>query len=351
MPPAARMIDIAGRSPMLTELFNAAAGAAREAANGPRYRHALPQLTGKPFLSDGGLETTLIFHDGLELPYFASVTMLRRPGGPEILDAYYRRYLEIARAAGVGFILDSVTWRASPDWGAKLGYDLATLAQLNREAIQMLHPLRHAFESDATPVVVGGIIGPRGDGYVAGAAMTVDEAADYGRFQADLFAEAGADMVAAMTMTNAAEAAGYARAAAAAGLPSCISFTLETDARLPSGEDLGEAIGFVERESGGAPAYYMVNCAHPTHFDTMLAAAVAADAPWLAKLRGLRANASKRSHAELDASTDLDAGDPDTLGREYAALRARHGRFTVLGGCCGTDHRHVAAIARTCLAA
>jgi homocysteine S-methyltransferase len=336
---------------MLTEIFNDTAGTTRDASGRPRHRHALPQLTGKPFLSDGGLETTLIFHDGLELPYFASVTMLDRPGGREVLEAYYRRYLEIARDAGTGFILDSVTWRASPDWGAKLGYDLATLARLNREAVAMLHPLRDAFESEATPVVVGGVVGPRGDGYVAGAAMTVDEAMDYGRFQAERFAEAGADMVAAMTMTNAPEAAGYARAAAAAGLPSCISFTLETDARLPSGESLGEAIGLVERESGGAPAYYMVNCAHPTHFDAMIAEAVAAEAPWLEKLRGVRANASKRSHAELDAAPDLDAGDPEALGSEYAALRARHGRFTVIGGCCGTDHRHVAAIARSCLAA
>jgi len=318
---------------------------------GPRWRRALPQLADRPFLSDGGLETTLIFHDGLELPHFASVTMLDRPGGRTILDAYYRRYLEIARAAGAGFVLDSVTWRASPDWGAKLGYDRATLAELNRAAVAMLHPLRQEFETEATPVVIGGCVGPRGDGYVAGAAMTVAEAEAYGRFQADLFAEAGADMVAAMTMTNAAEAAGYARAAAAAGLPLCISFTLETDARLPSGESLAEAIAVVERESDGAPAYYMVNCAHPTHFAAMIDAAVAAGAPWLARLRGVRANASTRSHAELDSSTDLDAGDPDTLGREYAALRARHRRFTILGGCCGTDDRHVAAIARACLAA
>jgi S-methylmethionine-dependent homocysteine/selenocysteine methylase len=336
---------------MLTEIFHATSRASGETPAGARWRHALPQLADRVFLTDGGLETTLIFHDGIDLPHFASIDLLRRPGGEAMVADYYRRYAAIAREAGVGFVLDSVSWRASPDWAPKLGYTLDELADLNRRAVAMLHPLARELETAASPMVVSGIIGPRGDGYVAGAAMTVDEAADYGRFQADLFAEAGADMVAAMTMTNAAEAAGYARAAAAAGLPSCISFTLETDARLPSGEGLGEAIGFVERESGGAPAYYMVNCAHPTHFDAMLAAAVDADAPWLAKLRGLRANASKRSHAELDSSTDLDAGDPDTLGREYAALRARHGRFTVLGGCCGTDHRHVAAIARSCLAA
>jgi S-methylmethionine-dependent homocysteine/selenocysteine methylase len=335
---------------MLTKMFDdTRAAAGRPAA--PRWRHALPQLSDRPFLSDGGLETTLIFHDGLELPYFASVTMLDRPGGPAILEAYYRRYLEIARAAGAGFVLDSVTWRASPDWGERLGYDRRRLAELNRAAIALLFPLRQAFETPATPVVVGGCVGPRGDGYVAGAAMTVAEAEDYGRFQAEIFAEAGADMVAAMTMTNAAEAAGYARAAAAADLPSCISFTLETDARLPSGEGLGEAIARVEDESGGAPAYYMVNCAHPTHFAAMIDAAAEAGAPWLARLRGVRANASTRSHAELDAAPDLDAGDPEALGRDYAALRRRHRGFTVLGGCCGTDDRHVAAIARACLAA
>lgn len=336
---------------MLTETFNATSRPAGETPAGGRYRHALPQLADRMFLTDGGLETTLIFHDGIELPHFASIDLLRRPGGETMVAAYYRRYAEIARAAGVGFVLDSITWRASPDWAPKLGYTLDELADLNRRAVAMLHALARELETERSPMVVSGCVGPRGDGYVAGQAMTVAEAEAYSGFQARLFAEAGADMLSAMTMTNAAEAAGVARAAAAAGLPSAISFTLETDARLPSGENLGEAIAFVERESGGAPAYYMVNCAHPTHFDAMIAAAVEADAPWLAKLRGLRANASKRSHAELDASTDLDAGDPDVLGREYAALRRQHRRFTVLGGCCGTDHRHVAAIARTCLAA
>ncbi len=279
------------------------------------------------------------------------MTMLERPGGRAILEAYYRRYLEIARAVRAGFVLDSVTWRASPDWGDRLGYDRGRLAGLNRDAIAMLFPLREAFETPETPVVIGGCVGPRGDGYIAGTAMTVAEAEAYGRFQAEIFAAAGADMVAAMTMTNAAEAAGYARAAAAAGLPSCISFTLETDARLPSGESLAEAIARVDDESGGAPAYFMVNCAHPTHFAAMIDAAVDAGAPWLARLRGVRANASSRSHAELDAAPDLDAGDPEALGREYAALRGRHRGFTILGGCCGTDERHVAAIARACLAA
>lgn len=333
---------------MQTETF---ASPVRHQPGAARFRSALPQLGGKPFLSDGGLETTLIFHEGIELPHFASITMLRRPGGQDILRAYYRRYAEIARAAGAGFILESVTWRASPDWAEKIGYDLSALADLNREAVSLLHPLREELETPDSPMVVAGCIGPRGDGYVAGEAMSVAEAERYASFQAQLFAEAGADMVTAMTMTNAAEAAGTARAIAGAGLPSCIAFTLETDARLPSGESLGEAIALVERESDGAPAYYMVNCAHPTHFDAMINAAAEAGEPWLAKLRGLRANASKRSHAELDAAEDLDDGDPEALGREYAALRSRHDRFSVFGGCCGTDHRHVEAIARACLAA
>jgi len=345
---------------MLTETFHtgrangspANGSPANGSPAGGRYRRMLPQVQDDAvFLADGGLETMLIFHDGIDLPHFASIDLLRRPGGEATVAGYFRRYAEIAQTTGVGFIFDSVTWRASPDWAARLGYTLEELADLNRRAVSMLHALAREFETRRSPMVVSGCVGPRGDGYVAGAAMSVAEAADYGRFQAELFAEAGADMLSAMTMTNAPEAAGYARAAAAAGLPSAISFTLETDARLPSGDSLGAAIDFVEQASGGAPAYYMVNCAHPTHFAAMLAEAVAAGAPWLARLRGVRANASTRSHAELDAAPDLDAGDPDTLGREYAALRERHRRFTVLGGCCGTDHRHVAAIARACIAA
>ena len=153
-------------------------------------------------------------------------------------------------------------------------------------------------------------------------------------------------MVTAITMTHVGEAVGVVRAAEAAGLPVAISFTVETDGRLPTGQPLGEAIEAVDAATGALPAYYMINCAHPTHF----AHELGADGGWTGRVRGLRANASCRSHAELDAATDLDAGDPAQLGRQYAELRRLLPQLTVLVGCCCTDLRHVEAIARACTA-
>ncbi len=309
-----------------------------------KYRTRLPQTEGKLFLTDGGLETTLIFHDGLELPCFAAFDLMRSQEGKDRLRAYSERYLNIALAEGLGFILEGPTWRASPDWGAKLGYSREALAALNRESVEMLLDLRDRYETARSPVVVSGCMGPRGDGYDPGALMTADEAQDYHAEQLGWLASAGVDMITALTITNIPEAVGLLRAAQVEGVPAVISFTLETDGCLPTGETLRHAIETADDQTGGVAAYYMINCAHPTHFAGMLAEGGA----WLARLRGLRANASKRSHAELDAAPDLDDGNPAELGGEYAELLAHHGQITVIGGCCGTDHRHVEAMSRAC---
>ncbi|MGE4221248.1 MAG: homocysteine S-methyltransferase family protein, partial [Alphaproteobacteria bacterium] len=253
-----------------------------------RYRHALPQLAGRLFLTDGGMETTFIFDNGLDLPCFAAFDLLRRPGGAETIRAYYRRHAAIARAAGLGFILEGATWRASADWGRELGYSAAALAAANRAAIGLIGDLRAELDSPAMPVVVSACIGPRGDGYDPGRIMSADEAQEFHSVQVAGFADTEADMVTAMTMTNIPEAVGVARAAHAAGLPCAISFTVETDGRLPTGEALGDAIAAVDAATGSAPAYYMLNCAHPDHFADMLAAG----GDWLGRLRGVRANAS-----------------------------------------------------------
>jgi S-methylmethionine-dependent homocysteine/selenocysteine methylase len=301
------------------------------------YRKALPQLGDRLFLTDGGIETVLIFHDGFDLPHFAAFDLLRTDAGREGLKTYYERYLRIAVDQGTGFILESPTWRASTDWGDRLGYSRQALAAVNREAIELMHGLRWRHQTSASPIVVSGCIGPRGDGYVAGELMTPDAAEAYHRFQVDVFDDAGADMVTGITMTNTPEAIGIARAAAAAGMPSALTFTLETDGRLPTGETLGDAIARVDDATNGAPAYYMINCAHPSHFASILDPSAA----WTRRLRGLRTNASKLSHAELNEAAELDEGNPVELGAENAALRARFPTINVLGGCCGTDHRHV----------
>ncbi|HEX6870415.1 MAG TPA: homocysteine S-methyltransferase family protein [Micromonosporaceae bacterium] len=310
-----------------------------------RYRDQLPQLSGTTFLTDGGIETDLIFNKGAELPDFAAFTLLAEERGQRLLDQYFRENAEVARQAGVGFVLESATWRANPDWAAGLGYDRGRLGEVNRQAIDMLAEIRAEFASDQ-PMVISGCVGPRGDGYQPGQQMSADEAHRYHQVQADMFAGTEADQLTAITMTYPEEAIGVARAARDAGMPVVLSFTVETDGRLPNASTLADAISSVDEATDGYPAYYMINCAHPTHFTEVLDPA----ASWTSRIRGLRANASRASHAELDESPTLDAGDPTEFGRLYAQLREAFPQFTVLGGCCGTDVRHIREVASECIA-
>jgi homocysteine S-methyltransferase len=307
-------------------------------------RQRLPQLDGKLFLTDGGLDTTLIFHEGWDLPIGEAFVLLETEKGRKAILDYFDRYLPEAVKHGVGFILESPTWRANPDWAAKAGYGRDRLAELNAAAIDLMREVRAKYETPSTPIVISGNIGPRGDGYDPGALMTVEEATNYHAWQIGVFRDADADFVSAFTMTNVNEATGVVRAAQAAEVPCVISFTVETDGRLPTGESLGEAIEKVDRATDNGPAHYMINCAHPTHF----AHALDAGAPWIKRLRAVRANSSCKSHAELDNSLELDIGNPQELGAQYAELLRRFPHINVLGGCCGTDHRHIACIGDAC---
>lgn len=307
-----------------------------------RYRERLPQLHDRVMLADGGIETSLIYDDGLELPDFASFTLLTDERGRAALERYFDTYASIAQRAGTGVVLESATWRASTDWGARLGYGVDELRELNRQALAMMTGVRDRYDGPETPVVVSGCIGPRGDGYRPDALMSASEAEAYHSFQVELFADSPADVVTAVTMNYTAEAIGIANAARSQGLPAVISFTVETDGRLPTGETLQEAIEAVDAATGAHPAYYMVNCAHPSHFAEVLTPG----APWMQRIRGIRANASRMSHAELDEATELDPGDPMELAVDYADLRSVHPHLVVLGGCCGTNHEHLEAIAQ-----
>jgi S-methylmethionine-dependent homocysteine/selenocysteine methylase len=310
-----------------------------------KYRHALPQLEGGLYLTDGGIETTLIFHEGLDLPEFAAFELLKTTKGETALRKYFRTYAELAKQFGTGLILESATWRSNPDWGTRLGYSQQTLAEANRKAIHLLEELRSEYETGRTPVVISGCIGPRGDGYVPEQVMSVREAEAYHREQIEIFAGSAVDMVTAITMNYVEEAIGIARAAQKTRMPLAISFTVETDGNLPTGLTLPSAIKQVDAATKGYPVYYMINCAHPTHFEHILAEG----GQWLDRVRGIRANASRKSHAELNEVPDLDAGNPTELGMQYARLKKRLSHFNVMGGCCGTDHRHVEQIAEACL--
>lgn len=309
------------------------------------YRNRLPQLSSDLFISDGGIETTLIFREGLDLPDFAAFDLLKYDAGCQALQKYFRTYASMARTYGVGCILESATWRANPDWSTKLGYSGAALAAINRKAIALLHDIRDEYETEQSRMVISGCIGPRGDGYIPTAVMTAEQATDYHRAQIEAFRDADADLVTAITMNYVEEAIGIVNAAQALEIPVVISFTVETDGKLPTGQSLKDAIAQVDQATGQFPAYYMINCAHPTHF----AEALTAGEPWLERIRGIRANASTKSHTELNESETLDDGNPEELGNQYRELKAKLRNLNVLGGCCGTDDRHIEAICKACL--
>ena len=291
-------------------------------------------------MTDGGIETDLIFHHGIALPYFAAFPLLEDAEHRGVLRRYYDDYVTIAREHGAGLVIETPTWRANPDWGDTLGYSPEHLDAVNRAAVEFAEEIRAAAANGGVTAVVSGCVGPRGDGYDPGEVMTVEAAQRYHAVQIGSFAATTADQITALTITNAEEAIGIVRAAVAAAMPVAISFTVETTGLLPTGQSLAAAIDQVDAATEGAAAYFMVNCAHPTHFDSVFDD----EGPWRRRLVGLRANASARSHAELDESTELDEGDPSDLAARYVALRDRIPALTVLGGCCGTDKRHVAAI-------
>ena len=309
-----------------------------------KYRHDLPQRHGGIFLTDGGMETTLIFHEGIELPHFAAFVLLDSAEGRQQLKQYYAslpvgrarpwhrlcaRQSDMARQSGLG---REARLRCGRAQGDQCPFDCipgGTAA---------------GWERPGAPCVISGAIGPRGDGYKAGN-MDADEAEAYHRAQIAAFVEGGADMVTAYTLNSINEAIGVARAARSLRIPAAISFTVETDGRLVKGETLREAIETVDRETDGAPEYFLINCAHPTHFEDALKAGEA----WTERIHGVRANASTKSHAELDESETLDSGDPADLGRRYLNLRGAFPKMRILGGCCGTDHRHAKAICEACV--
>jgi len=293
------------------------------------------------YLTDGGLETSLIFGQGIDLPMFAAFPLVQQADGRSALRAYWEPYLAVAREFSAAMAVDTATWRASRDWGEQLGYDEASLREVNAAAVGLATELAGALET----ATVNGVVGPRGDGYVLGDSMTPEQAADYHAPQIRALASAGVDQVTAVTLTYPDEAVGFVQGSQAAGVPALVSFTVETDGRLPSGHGLREAVGLVDEQTDHAALGFLINCAHPSHFEATLRD----DGEWLHRIKGIRPNASTRSHAELDATDELDHGDHDDLADRCRRLMQRLPDLDLLGGCCGTDDQHIRAMATACL--
>jgi S-methylmethionine-dependent homocysteine/selenocysteine methylase len=305
-----------------------------------KYREALPQLSESIFLTDGGLETSLIFNHGIDLSYFAAFDLLKNEEGRQIIEDYYLDYLEISKEKCNGFILEASTWRANPDWAMKMGYSLESLDQINRTAIQQLETIRENHEAIDFKIPISACVGPRSDGYSPEYKMNIKRAEEYHSFQIKIFADTNADLVSAFTMNYNEEAIGIVNAARKNNIPVVISYTLETDGKLPSGESLDEAINSLDKMTNNYVSYFMINCAHPTHFTKVLQT----NGNWTRRIKGIRANASSKSHAELDESETIDEGNKLELAKEYQNLKSILPNFSILGGCCGTDHTHLEEI-------
>ncbi len=301
------------------------------------YRENLPQLGSDIFACYVGMETEILFRDGIDLPGFASYPLLLNPEHKKLIRNYYRKLIDLVREQNTGLILDATTWVANRDRGAELGFSPQELKVLNIEAIKLIADVRE--EKGDLPTVLSAPVGPRGDGYAPADLMTTEEAEAYHSEQIEVLADTEADMVSGYTLCYPEEAAGIVRAAKKLGMPVAIAFTVETDGRLPTGMTVQEAIEQVDLEADGGPLYYLINCAHPDHFTRIFSSE-----PWMNRLRGVVANASRCSHAELDEAEALDEGDPDELGILVGGLRKKFPQFTVLGGCCGSNLRHMKRI-------
>lgn len=295
-------------------------------------------------LADAGLETVLVFEDGIDLPQFAAFPLVDSDEGRATLKRYYTPFLELARDRGVPLVLSVPTWRANPDWGTLLGYDGEALAAANRRAVAFMEELHNEFAG--AEVVIDGCIGPRSDAYAPTLVMDAGDAHACHAFQIETLASAGCEQVTALTLTYSDEAIGIVRAAKAAGIPVVVGFTVETDGRLPSGESLADAIATVDdaTDGGGARLHDQLR---------------APDALRGGSARGRVAYSDHRSSRECVHPQPCRArrgggapvGDPDDLAARYVAWRGDLPGLEVLGGCCGTDIRHVTAIADAWLGA
>ncbi|CAF0971053.1 unnamed protein product [Adineta ricciae] len=309
-----------------------------------KYRNQLPQLSDRFFIISGGLETYLVYQKKMNLPYSATFPVLKSEAGCEVIKDYLSQFAMIAKKYGAGLIFQAVTWRASPDYLKKLGYEIEDLPSIVQQAVDLLVDIRNEYETETTPIVINASMGPRGDGYNPTTIMSPDEAQTYHSTQINAFSQSKADFITAFTLNYPEEAIGIVRAAKAVNMPIAISFTVSSDGRLPTGQSLKDAIEMVDSVTVKAPIYYMINCAHPNTFEKLLDPKEA----WVQRIHGFKSNASKKTHEQLDESKELDDGNPQEFGQCNLALLKKLKHVNILGGCCGTDIRHIEETCKAC---
>lgn len=300
------------------------------------------QRQGVRFLTEGGQETEIMYKFGHELPEFAMYPLLENAAAMAELKGMYERVLDVAATHGFAVMLTGLDYRASPDWGAKLGYSREALANALIQSIEFLREVSRPYQGQISEIKIGGMTGPRGDAYSLNKSITAEEAEDYHSFHTEVVKRAGVSFTSAVTFNSVPEAIGAARAAAKLDMPIYISFTLDSNHRLKSGPSLKEAIETVDREAGVAkPDFYGLNCSHPLEFEPALE-----PGDWIKRVRSLRPNASAKDKMELCTIGHLEDGDPVDLGLRMGALARRYPHIDIWGGCCGTWDKHLNQIAK-----
>ncbi|MCH9663117.1 MAG: homocysteine S-methyltransferase family protein [Gammaproteobacteria bacterium] len=300
-----------------------------------------PYGSGEVFLTEGGSETEIMYRHGFELPEFAMFPLLDNPKAVTIMRDMYCAQLDVAAEYGLSFLLTGLDYRASPDWGGKLGYSPQSLADANIAAIHFLRDIAKDYKGQIPRLLIGGILGPRGDAYNLNASITTESAEDYHAVQLETLKTAGVDFASALTFNNVPEAVGAARAAAKIGVSLSISLTLDNTYCLKSGPSLAEAITAIDEQTGAdAPDFYLLNCSHPVEYEPALG-----EGDWIKRLRGVRPNASKMEKIALCKLGHLEDGNPVELGRQLADLSIRYTHMDIFGGCCGTGDLHLREIA------
>lgn len=311
----------------------------------PDTQHS-PFQDGLLYLTEAGTETEVLYKEGYELPHFAMWTLLDNPEAMERIGDMYRRYLDVAAENETGIVLCGFDYRASPDWAALLDVDRDGLREVIHRGIGFLRDVSDPYRDRVPHILLGGSIGPRGDAYSRGEPVTADSAEEYHSFQIACLKEAGADIACAHTFNNIPEAVGVARAARAEGLPLAMYFSLDSSSRLNTGPSLRDAVIETDSQTGNAPLFYGLNCSHPVEFEPALE-----PGDWIDRLRSIRPNASKMEKIALCKLGHLEDGDPDELGAQMGDLARRYPHMDIMGGCCGTDERHLSRIAEAVKAA
>ena len=268
----------------------------------------------------------------------AMASLVYSARGRHALEELWKQYLSIAERYAFPFLATTPTRRCNRERLARSEYD-DNILQDN------MRLLREAVAGARVPTFSGGLMGCRGEAYTGQGCLTEGEAREFHRWEAEGFRAAGAEFLLAALMPTLPEARGMAAAMGSTGLPSIISFTLQRNGRLMDGTALHDAITAIDTLSSPPPLCYMANCVHPR------IVAEALSCPWnqtetvRTRFLGIQANASPLSHAELDHAVELHQSPPEDLARDMAFLHKRFG-LRLFGGCCGTDDRHMEAIAR-----